>query len=148
MFEPDRPAELTYLGNTNSVANISGNTCDREDGISVVSFGDFAGSILAGTCTWLVPKPSGYYEAVESDIKINRATFKWVANPRARTCRDKHDQQSVMTHEWGHTFGLDHDSEAAHGKLTMSPLIRECQKSERTLGKGDVLGLNNKCKNP
>jgi hypothetical protein len=49
-----------------------------------------------------------------------------------------------MTHERGQTFGLGHVSEKAHGKLTMSPSIRACQKSERTLGKGDVLGLNRK----
>ena len=30
----------------------------------------------------------------------------------------------------------------------MSTLIRDCQKSERTLGKGDVRGLNNKYRTP
>ena len=53
-------------------------------------------------------------------------------------------QNTLETHEWGHTFGLGHISEEAHGKLTMSPLIKTWQKSERTLGKGDVLGLDNR----
>ena len=142
------PAELTYLGDTDSVANISATNCESNDGSSVVSFGDLVGSVLAGTCTWRVRNPSGYDEVTESDVKINKANFQWAANPRARSCRNKHDLQGVMTHEWGHTFGLAHVSEDAHGRLTMSPLIRECQKSERTLGKGDVLGLNNKYENP
>ena len=137
------PAELTYLGDTDLVANIDGNTCDF-DGSNVVSFGDLPGGTLATTCTWSVSNPSGYNEVRESDIKVNRADFKWTTNPRPRSCRNKYDMQSVMTHEWGHTFGLGHVSEEAHGKLTMSPLIQTCQKSERTLGKGGVLGLDNK----
>jgi hypothetical protein len=147
-LEDGVPAEMTYLGDTDSEANISRTNCEDPDGRSVVSFGDLAGSILAGTCTWRTRNPSGYDEVVESDVKINKANFQWAANPRARTCRDKYDLQSVMTHERGHTFGLDHVSEEAHGRLTMSTLIRDCQKSERTLGKGDVRGLNNKYKTP
>jgi len=147
-LEDQVPAEMKYLGDTDSEANISRTNCEDPDEISVVSFGDLAGSILAGTCTWRARNPSGYNEVVESDVKINKANFKWAANPRARTCRDKYDLQSVMTHEWGHTFGLGHVSEEAHGRLTMSTLIRDCQKSERTLGKGDVRGLNNKYKTP
>ena len=50
-----------------------------------------------------------------------------------------------MTHERGHTFGLNHVAETGHGNLTMSPLINgPCQINERTLGRGDVLGLDRK----
>ena len=147
-LEDQVPAEMTYLGDTDSDANISRTNCESNDGSSVVSFGDLAGSVLAGTCTWRTHNPSGYDEVTESDVKINKVNFDWAANPRARTCRDKYDLQSVMTHEWGHTFGLGHVSEDAHGRLTMSTLIKKCQRSERTLGKGDVRGLNNKYKNP
>lgn len=137
------PAELTHLGDTDAVANLSGNECDRNsDRNNVVSFGDLPGGTLATTCIWFVPNPADYDEVTESDIKVNRADFKWTTNPRPRKCRNRYDVQSVMTHEWGHTFGLGHVGEKDHGKLTMSPRIRACQKSERTLGRGDVLGLN------
>ena len=147
-LEDQVPAEMTYLGDTDSDANISRTDCEGNDGSSVVSFGDLAGSVLAGTCTWRARNPLGYNEVTESDVKINKANFKWAANPRARTCKDSYDLQSVMTHERGHTFGLSHVSEEAHGRLTMSTLIKKCQKSERILGKGDVRSLNNKYKNP
>ena len=139
------PAELTYLGDTNSTADIGGKTCtDNSDGNDVVSFGDLSGGILAVACTRFTLNPSGYDEVTESDIKLNKTDFKWTTNPRPRSCKNEYDVQSVMTHERGHTFGLGHVSESSHGKLTMSPLIKACQKSERTLGKGDVIGLNRK----
>ena len=50
-----------------------------------------------------------------------------------------------MTHERGHTFGLNHVAESGHGNLTMSTIINgTCQASERTLGRGDVIGLDRK----
>ena len=41
--------------------------------------------------------------------------------------------------------GIRHVLEQYHDRLTMSPVINgTCQKSERTLGKGDVIGLEGK----
>ena len=47
----------------------------------------------------------------------------------------------VMTHERGHTYGIDH--ETASSALTMYPIIKACDFSRRTLGKGDLNGLLN-----
>jgi predicted Zn-dependent protease len=50
--------------------------------------------------------------------------------------------KAVMTHERGHTFGINHVSETSHKNMTMSPNINgPCQDSESTLGLGDVEGL-------
>jgi len=50
-----------------------------------------------------------------------------------------------MTHERGHTFGLGDLSESNHGALTMSGEIEgPCKMGVRTLGKGDIKGLENK----
>jgi hypothetical protein len=61
------------------------------------------------------------------------------------SCNHRYDLESTVTHERGHTFGLGHVSESNHGNLTMSSASNgACQFSERTLGRGDVLGLANK----
>jgi hypothetical protein len=138
------PAGLVYDGNTSGVANIEDGSCVKSDGESVVSFGDLP-KALALTCTYYKLNASGYDEVGTSDVKINRADFKWTTRPGARSCKRGWDLQSVLTHERGHTFGLGHVSEQYHGRMTMSPVINgPCQKSERTLGKGDVLGLEGK----
>ena len=50
-------------------------------------------------------------------------------------------QRPLTTHEWGHTFGLDHVSEDTHPTMTMSTNSSYCDTSARTLGRGDALGM-------
>ncbi len=62
-----------------------------------------------------------------------------------RSCRGLQDVESTVTHERGHTFGLGDVSESSHPNLTMSSESNgPCQTSERTLGRGDAVGLNRK----
>jgi hypothetical protein len=62
-----------------------------------------------------------------------------------RNCGGRFDTQSSMTHERGHTFGLGEASESRHRNLTMSAETNgTCQTSERSLGRGDARGPNNK----
>ena len=50
--------------------------------------------------------------------------------------------ESVVTHELGHAYGLDHVSELSHGRLTMSRYIDgTCENQEAKLGLGDMKGL-------
>lgn len=144
-LEDNVPVGLPYQGNTDSAADMDADgICTGNDGMSEVSFGWLPDPRLAQECKSYVINGSGYDRVRTSDIKINKRNFEWTTRPEARSCRGSHDLQGVMTHERGHTFGLGHVSEKDHGKLTMSPNIGPCQQSERTLGRGDVLGLNGK----
>jgi len=138
------PAGLVYEGKTGHGANVDGLSCRDNDGNSVVTFGDLPSGILAVTCNWGIVRP-GYDDTVASDIKINKTNARWTTSPRSGSCRGMYDLEGVMTHERGHTFGLGHVSETGHGNLTMSTSLNgPCQMAERSLGRGDVLGLGEK----
>ena len=110
----------------------------------VVSFGTLPQGTLAQTCT-IYEIDDHSNRTKWSDILLNKASFNWTTNPGARSCRSRYDLESVVTHERGHTFGLDHVSEVSHRNLTMSPSINgPCQSSERSLGLGDWRGLDRK----
>lgn len=136
---------IGFRGGTRRVANVARDgSCRRSDGRNVVSFGDIKGRALAVTCTYF-RLTSGYDRVTASDLKLDRTDIRWTTRPGARSCRREFDIRSVVTHERGHTFGMGHVSERRHGNLTMSPIINgPCQASERTLGRGDVLGLGRK----
>ena len=132
-------ARATYLGRTRVAPNIGADSaCTKPDGKSVVGFGSLAPDDLGRACWW-----TRNGRTVEADIKLNSATFDWAVKIPA-LCLNRWSVEGVATHEFGHVFGLDHVSEAEHGNLTMSELILPCQKSEVSLGRGDVLGLRAK----
>jgi hypothetical protein len=136
------PAGLVYEGKTGRGTNIEGLSCGTNDENSVVAFGDLPSGILAVTCNWDRYNDNN---TVASDIKINKQGVRWTTSPRSRSCRDMWDLEGVMTHERGHTFGMGHVPETGHGNLTMSTNINgTCQMAERSLGRGDVLGLGRK----
>jgi hypothetical protein len=129
-------AKQHYQGTTSKSPNIgNGSSCQSSDGKNVVGFGDLASTDLAFTCWWT----SGN-KTVESDLRLNKTEYTWVVNIGGN-CTTKYSVEAVATHEFGHAFGLGHVNEGTHGKLTMSPVILPCQSSEKTLGLGDVRGL-------
>ena len=138
------PVALRYAGTTSVNAQVGDGLCGNDDGRSVVSFGALRQGVLAATCT-LFDETRSYDRVRSSDVKVNKKVYRWTLYPGSRSCSKKWDLESVMTHEWGHTFGLGHVSEAHHGRLTMSGGINgPCQSVERTLGRGDVLALDGK----
>lgn len=140
------PAGVAFQGATRRHANVTfRRACGRNDGLNVVSFGPLAGRTLAAVCTWSVFRPGQHNAVLASDVRINRHNTRWTVRPFRPRCRGRFDLESVMTHEFGHTFGLGDVRERFHPNLTMSDLINgPCQGSERTLGRGDVLGIEAK----
>jgi hypothetical protein len=138
--QADRVGALhRYLGTTYRRPGIGGTSgCGRADGVNVVAFGNLAGGDLAMTCWWTLGG-----KVVEADVKLNKADYGWVVNVPKR-CSRKWSIEAVATHEFGHVFGLGHVSEGTHPALTMSPSIRSCQRSEASLGLGDLRGLEKK----
>ena len=133
-------ATLGYAGRTGRSADVTEDGhCVDNDGVNVTSFGNLP-SALALTCTFFM---NG--KVMSSDLQINKADYRWTTKPGSRSCRRMWDLEAVVTHERGHTFGLGHVPEDSHRNLTMSPAINgTCQSSERTLGRGDVRGLEAK----
>jgi hypothetical protein len=138
------PVALRYTGSTGAPAQVGDGLCGTNDGLSVVAFGDLRSGVVAAACTISNSRPA-LDEVVAADIKINRVDFRWTTVPDSRSCRGAYDVEAVTTHEWGHVFGLGHVAEYANPNLTMSPTINgTCQADERSLGRGDVLGLDSK----
>jgi hypothetical protein len=142
---------LSYQGNTSRGTGIDAQAnCVSSDGVSVVNFGDLPASSgvvrLAHACQWAIIKDSAWDELIESDVKFNKTDASWTNDPLTSSCNNRYGVEPVMTHERGHTFGLNHaDPESEHTNLTMSPRINgPCQGSESTLGRGDASGLNAK----
>jgi hypothetical protein len=125
-----------YRGTTSRAPNISsGASCLGRDGRNVIGFGTLPSGYLGMTCWWTYKG-----RVVETDIKLNKAYYRWYIK-RPSGCYRKWSIEAAATHEFGHAFGLGHVSEALHGALTMSPIIKACQSAETTLGLGDVVGL-------
>lgn len=134
-------ARHAYDGVTGRGAQItSAGGCENGDGFNTVTFGDLPDNYLGIACIWY----GGGGEALEADIRLNKADRRWVANIGSG-CTGRFSIEATATHEFGHVFGLGHVSESAHGNLTMSTAINgPCQSSEATLGRGDVLALRAK----
>ena len=135
---------MIYEGATGRSVNIKSNaSCTSNDYKSVVGFGNLPSSYTAFNCTWTWIK-SGPNRVAHSDIRLNKYDYGWTTSVSG-SCRGRFDVEATMTHERGHTFGLGEAPEGAHGNLTMSEDSNgPCQTSERSLGKGDAMGLNRK----
>jgi len=129
-------AKHVYRGRTSRSVNIStGAGCLGSDGVSVVGFGDLPAYDIGFVCWW-----TWGGRPVSADMRLNKFDYGWVVNI-GPGCVTRYSVEAVATHELGHVFGLGDLSEVLHGNLTMSLVIRPCQTSEETLGKGDVYGM-------
>jgi hypothetical protein len=134
-------ATSNYLGRTNRTADMDSEggcaTMFGRDQVSVVDFGNH--QKVGKACWWYVPLV-GTDELLEGDFRLNKADYDWTVSP-GTGCSNDYDVESVATHEWGHIFGMAHVAEDGHANLTMSTQVSPCTSGQRTLGRGDVLGL-------
>jgi hypothetical protein len=127
------------------------------DSVSIVGWLNWATPTtnlpLAFTCAWSTLPPVGTQSAsnpgivTEVDITLN-AHYAWFTGAVPAGCSNtarKYDLHSVMAHEWGHGWGLGHpqpETPGAHDNLTMNYQTFYCNTSHRSLGYGDVKGLD------
>ncbi len=106
------------------------------DDVNQIDFVDLGStSTVAVTTTWFY---RGSGQAVESDAQYNTA-YAWATDGSSNAM----DVLHVGTHELGHTFGLDHPKGPARANscLTMYAYVNFGETHGRTLGDGDILGL-------
>jgi len=107
-------------------------TAGRRDGYNVVSWGYYYyPGVIAVTYIWY----SGA-QIVESDCRMN-TYFKWSLSGQA----GKMDVQNIMTHEFGHWCGLADLYNDVDYWLTMYGYANYGETYKRTLGLGDINGL-------
>jgi hypothetical protein len=137
---PDRiHSKGWFTDRTSKAANVSsGGGCTGGDGQSTISFGSLPYPSVAMTCVYGVRNGV----ASEADIRVN-TNARWALGLGACSGSELL-LESVMTHEFGHVYGLGHTHSSPW--LTMAPLIRYCDAGPTTLGLGDLLGLE--AKNP
>jgi hypothetical protein len=127
-----------YQGATHLYANIDSNgncTGNFPDGQNTVSWEHFdKPDLLASTC-W---RDDGLGGMAEADIAIG--SDRGIVDSLPSGCSNSYDLQTILTHEWGHAYGLAHETQG--GDEVMFPTATPCA-YRRHLGRGDWYGMKN-----
>lgn len=114
-----------------SYQGITTKSAGKRDYYNVISWGAYRAGVIAVTYIWY----SGN-QIIETDTRMN-TFYKWSLSGEA----GKMDVQNIMTHELGHWCGLNDLYSDADYWLTMYGYSNYGETYKRTLGLGDVLGL-------
>jgi len=117
-------AVFSYQGTTSLSAG-------KRDNYNVVAWGGYQAGVIAVTYIWY----SGS-QILETDTKMN-IVYKWSLLGEA----GKMDVQNIMTHEFGHWAGLADLYNDVDYWLTMYGYADYGETYKRTLGLGDISGL-------
>ncbi len=111
------------------------------DGKNIITWGATSGSALAVTYSWYYTTTK---EAAEIDTIFNKK-FAWSwTNPSQYACSQSantYDAQNILTHELGHTMGLDDVYDASYVDNTMYGYGLKGEIKKDTLTTGDKNGL-------
>lgn len=124
-----------YLGRTRVKPHISasGPGCGAYDTKNVVGFGNLSGRLLGWTCYWYFgPRMAA------ADMMLDNGSN--LATRIPQDCTATYDFEGIVTHEWGHAYGMAHAG-SGHQNLTMNRALAPCSTYARTLGLGDWLGM-------
>ena len=138
------PVHGAFEGNTGLFANIDSNgdkTSKFPDGQNTVSFGPYdAAEVAKGVLANTVTLWNGNSQAmIEADIYVG--SNRGLVDTLPANCNGQSDLQTVMTHEWGHSYGLGH--EFSGPDEVMYPSRPTCQAGlRRHLGEGDYDGMS------
>ncbi|MEM1543378.1 MAG: hypothetical protein QW795_01685 [Candidatus Bathyarchaeia archaeon] len=113
-----------YMGATSRSAG-------KYDGYNVVSWGPYRVGVIAVTYIWYVGDT-----IIETDTRLN-TYYRWSLTGE----KGKMDVQNIMTHEFGHWCGLDDLYNDEDYWLTMYGYADYGETYKRTLGLGDIIGL-------
>ena len=115
---------FSYKGTTTRAAG-------RRDGRNVVAWGTYQAGVIAVTYIWYIGN-----KIIETDCRMN-TYYGWSLSGQA----GKMDVQNIMTHEFGHWCGLDDLYNDVDYWLTMYGYSNYGITYQRTLGLGDINGL-------
>jgi len=115
---------FSYKGTTSRIAG-------TYDGYNVISWGTYSAGVIAVTMSWVKGK-----RVLEVDCLMN-TYYGWSLAGEA----GKMDVQNIMTHELGHFCGVADLYSNADYWLTMYGYAGFGETYKRTLGLGDILGL-------
>ena len=135
---------ISYQGTTSKSVQIDNDgSCSAGGGDdqNTVGFGPLPSTLAAVNCWHTV----AFSELHESDIRFNEDPSEdkfFATDSKPNTCNNLLDLEGVATHERGHTFGLGDLDADNHPNLTMRKTAFICSLEARSLGKGDIKGLN------
>lgn len=118
-------AVFTYEGTTIRTAGV-------QDGVNVIDFGLYQNGVIAVTMFWV--DADGHMG--EIDMRMN-TMYRWSLNGASRTM----DVQNIVTHEFGHWVGLNDLYNSPDSWLTMYGYSNYGVTYQRTLGQGDINGI-------
>ena len=116
----------------------------QRDYQNIITWGRTSGSALATTYIWY---DTTTHEAVEIDTIMNKKFTWYWSNPSTwpanQTCAYSgvYDAQNILTHELGHTFGLDDTYTSAYVNNTMYGSGSKGETKKNTLTTGDANGV-------